>query len=46
MRRMTLFQTLLNLTWLVIMWAGAFVFFGLMAATAWALIEFGWDLIR
>jgi hypothetical protein len=43
---MTLLSLLLNLTGLVIMWAGALVFFGLMAATAWALLEFGWSLVR
>jgi hypothetical protein len=46
MRRMTLLSLLLNMAGLVIMWAGAFALFGMLAATAWALIEFGWNLVR
>ena len=45
MRRMTLFQTLLNLTGLVIMWASAFVLLGMLAASAWALLSWGWGLV-
>ena len=46
MRRMTLFQVLLNLTGLVIMWVSSLVLLGMLAASAWALVSWGWDLIR
>jgi hypothetical protein len=46
MRRMTMFQTLLNVAGLVIMWAGALVLMGMLAASAWALLSWGWDLVR
>jgi hypothetical protein len=46
MRRMTLFQTLLNMAGLVIMWVSSIVLMGMLAASAWALLSWGWDLVR
>jgi hypothetical protein len=46
MRRMTLFQTLLNMAGLVIMWVSSIVLVGMLAASAWSLLVWGWDLVR
>ena len=46
MRRMTLFQTLLNMAGLAIIWASSLVLLGMLAASAWALVSWGWDLVR
>lgn len=46
MRRMTVFSLLLNVAGLVIMWAGALVLMGMLAASAWALLSWGWGLVR
>jgi hypothetical protein len=42
---MTLFQTLLNVTWLVVLWVSSIVLVGMLAASAWALLSWGWNLI-
>jgi hypothetical protein len=43
---MTLFQTLLNMAGLVIMWVSSIVLVGMLAASAWSLLVWGWDLVR
>jgi hypothetical protein len=46
MKRMTLTGLVLNIAALALMWASAFVLLGMLAASAWALVSWGWDLIR
>jgi hypothetical protein len=43
---MTLLSLLLNMAGLVAMWVSVIVLFGMLAATAWSLLVWGWDLIR
>ena len=45
MRRMTLTSLVLNMIGLLIMWASAFVLLGMLAASAWALVSWGWGLV-
>jgi hypothetical protein len=45
MKRMTLTGLVLNIAALALMWASALVLLGMLAASAWALLEFGWSLI-
>lgn len=46
MRRMTLFQTLLNMAGLVAIWAGAIFLLGMLAGVAWSLLVWGWSLVQ
>ena len=46
MRRMTLFQLLLNMAGLAIMWVSVVVLVGMLAGVAWSLMAWGWSLVR
>lgn len=45
MKRYSKTQMLLDITALTVMWCAAFFLVGMLAAAAWALLQFGWGMV-
>lgn len=45
MKRYGMTQMLLNITALAIVWCASIFLVGMLAAAAWALLQFGWGVV-